>query len=998
MLCVKPRIGGAVSKVSLRSASRCLLKVLVYLVNELEPIKIELLSTMYVIITKLSVVDKKLPVKARLQGALPVTVKVMLLPSVNVKLLLPLVKVLRIFAASSVNVAELGRSGAVVALVQLIQGMGRKHPTLQQISLEVLMMLLKSKKNLRRAVAAGIPKALLDFFLDWQGQDSRSKHIKEQNCLLTMLKQFSVNKPGRRALVEAGVVPRLYAACQRMSAARAELMPTASVVLRKCLPCNRLPLHGTETSIYTFSLPVIEHDPDCCCYATGEDVDEESSKQSQGLLAQPDLTVDVAQTCRLSCDMLDSSSTEEFFPELHDFPSVTLVTDISGLCGQVKGASLNGSSGAHSESAFVANAAEATAGCDATGAATAGSCGSNNVQDGKEDQGSSAEPGSTEGWCRELPAPSADYCDEALRSYHSAYLACASRTASVGRWNTVPYPDLCPVWTAPIQYEHLSQNTDDVKRRKLLEDISRTVHPASVMDKLVYSLDDVAEHTASARRSNSLTNTDEFQTDGEYPPSADHLLFNSQFESGNLRMAIQVRPYEYDLVLGSDINSNRHLQWFYFSVSQMEAAAPYRFNIVNCEKSNSQFNFGMQPVLFSVREAALSRVGWVRAGTDICYYKNHFTHMPTSGSGCQTKLHYTATFTLTFPHPGDVCYVAYHYPYTYSLLQTHLQQWEAVASRADVYFRRQVLCRTLAGNDTHVVTITESSQEICPADSRKYVMLSGRVHPGESNASWMMKGTIDYLLSPQAAPIRQMYIFKIVPMLNPDGVINGNHRCSLTGEDLNRKWSNPCPVLHPTVYHTKQLARFMVASGKPPLVFCDYHGHSRKKNVFLFGCSGRDSWRDEDAINCADDKSYLSLPVLLHQRAPSFNLGDCSFSIEDNKETTARVVMWREMGISRSYTMESTYCGCDQGLYQGYHVGVRELEEMGAKLCEVLEQLPHALGTNDHLLSKTLNILDSEDTLSEEDGASGDELSSVGSDVTERTADMDRQEASTSTQ
>lgn len=27
-------------------------------------------------------------------------------------------------------------------------------------------------------------------------------------------------------------------------------------------------------------------------------------------------------------------------------------------------------------------------------------------------------------------------------------------------------------------------------------------------------------------------------------------------------------------------------------VSNMEAGMPYRFNIVNCEKPNSQFNFG----------------------------------------------------------------------------------------------------------------------------------------------------------------------------------------------------------------------------------------------------------------------------------------------------------------------------------------------------------------------------------------------------------------------
>jgi len=36
-------------------------------------------------------------------------------------------------------------------------------------------------------------------------------------------------------------------------------------------------------------------------------------------------------------------------------------------------------------------------------------------------------------------------------------------------------------------------------------------------------------------------------------------------------------------------------------------------------------------------------------------------------------------------------------------------------------------------------------------------------------------GSIDFLLSkrPLAVKLRNMYIFKVVPMLNPDGVING---------------------------------------------------------------------------------------------------------------------------------------------------------------------------------------------------------------------------------
>ena len=83
------------------------------------------------------------------------------------------------------------------------------------------------------------------------------------------------------------------------------------------------------------------------------------------------------------------------------------------------------------------------------------------------------------------------------------------------------------------------------------------------------------------------------------------LQFESRFESGNLRKAINVGGRQYDLILNPDVNSDKHHQWFYFQVSHMKSGDhfPYIFNIINYEKANSQFNFGMQPVMFSVKEA-----------------------------------------------------------------------------------------------------------------------------------------------------------------------------------------------------------------------------------------------------------------------------------------------------------------------------------------------------------------------------------------------------------
>lgn len=61
---------------------------------------------------------------------------------------------------------------------------------------------------------------------------------------------------------------------------------------------------------------------------------------------------------------------------------------------------------------------------------------------------------------------------------------------------------------------------------------------------------------------------------------------------------------------------------------------------------------------------------------------------------------------------------------------------------------------------------------------------------------------------------------------------------------------------------------------------------------------------------------FQALPKILSQIAPAFSMASCSFVVERSKESTARVVVWREIGVQRSYTMESTLCGCDQGKYK----------------------------------------------------------------------------------
>ena len=81
-------------------------------------------------------------------------------------------------------------------------------------------------------------------------------------------------------------------------------------------------------------------------------------------------------------------------------------------------------------------------------------------------------------------------------------------------------------------------------------------------------------------------------------------------------------------------------------------------------------------------------------------------------------------------------------------------------------------------------------------------------------------------------------------------------RTGLTGQDLNRRWLDPNPDFHPEIFHAKGLINYIKEVLQSEIYFfCDIHGHSRKKNVFIYGCDGGKSWLRSDRLNGNPGKS-----------------------------------------------------------------------------------------------------------------------------------------------
>lgn len=472
--------------------------------------------------------------------------------------------------------------------------------------------------------------------------------------------------------------------------------------------------------------------------------------------------------------------------------------------------------------------------------------------------------------------------------------------------------------------------------------------------------------------------------------SRDSLTFDSMFESGNLARAIRVGESEYDLVLRRDLRTNGHMQWFYFAVSNaqpvlstasssaisgtaLDSRRQYRFNIINLCKPDSLFNHGLQPVIYSVRDAREGNVGWRRGGRDVHYFANQYLRTRVSSGSSTTSnassnnaaaagaCYYTLTFTLEFSRQDDTYLIAHSFPYTLQTHRLHVNSLLPCLQRQDnprnvsnsrqqsvdrplqapnrPILRRTELCTTLGGTSCELLTISEFAADagnIRELESRRIVVITARVHPGEPQASWMMRGVIDFLVgdSDVARALRRMFVFHLVPMLNPDGVYYGNNRCSLSACDLNRQWLNPSAETHPTIFHTKQLiAREHSTRG---VVFvCDLHGHSRKHNVFMYGC---------DTKKRPNPRARAFARRLATRPSSFLSLPDCSFKVSKDKEATTRVVLAYSLEIPWSFTLEASFCGtnltslsgegCDAT--DGVHFTTQHYRGIGATLCEAI--------------------------------------------------------------
>lgn len=157
-----------------------------------------------------------------------------------------------------------------------------------------------------------------------------------------------------------------------------------------------------------------------------------------------------------------------------------------------------------------------------------------------------------------------------------------------------------------------------------------------------------------------------------------------------------------------------------------------------------------------------------------------------------------------------------------------------------------------------------------------------RNRASESPTSFVVQGLIDFLVSDHevARSLRRHLVFKIVPMVNPDGVFLGNTKGNKLGQDLNRCWLKPNKLTQPTIVAIKSLIVGLDSDPHLDLdLVLDIHSHPCLLGLFTVGNAYDDVYRFE---------RHAVFPKILSKICPDYNPENSIYNNDEDKSSTAR--------------------------------------------------------------------------------------------------------------
>jgi cytosolic carboxypeptidase protein 5 len=147
---------------------------------------------------------------------------------------------------------------------------------------------------------------------------------------------------------------------------------------------------------------------------------------------------------------------------------------------------------------------------------------------------------------------------------------------------------------------------------------------------------------------------------------------------------------------------------------------------------------------------------------------------------------------------NDKIYFSFTYPYSYSSMISELDELDSHVNEpsipGSIFYKRELLTNSCDGRRIDLLTISsvdgmskelrepllsglfpdckKPSDRVTAFPDKEIIFISARVHAGEVPAQHTFKGILDLLMDENdlcGKELRARYVFKLIPMLNPDG-------------------------------------------------------------------------------------------------------------------------------------------------------------------------------------------------------------------------------------
>ena len=395
----------------------------------------------------------------------------------------------------------------------------------------------------------------------------------------------------------------------------------------------------------------------------------------------------------------------------------------------------------------------------------------------------------------------------------------------------------------------------------------------------------------------------------------------------------QIKENEFSILIASDCEGKYILNkisifkiWFYFGVIS-ENERNIKISIDNLNNFSYNFKNGYKicynileenetPSSYQNKYTEGEETNWKRLETDYELNLDNETNF------------LSIKFNFDLPKNRYVLF-SFCFPWSYDKNEAFLKYIKEKVENKNIYYHDEILTLSKEKRNIHLLTITskkniimnkkeENLNGLFPNKNRcnliqhdtHIIFITARVHPGETPGTLTFNGILKLLIdnnNPMSKILLDNFIFKLIPIINVDGVSNGYFRLNTEGYNLNRCYLGPSPRITPENYAITKLFYFYSSYYKVRYYF-DLHADMNTRGVYTFG-NALKKFEDhvENVLFSFIFKINSSHVDFSHCIFTQRSMGTKAKNDIAGKEATSRVQFYQKTGLIHTYTIESTY-------------------------------------------------------------------------------------------